>query len=322
MKAKHLAIIVLAVVLIDTIVIQTTVKACPLEDIFKEDLLAIAEGNPKIESINIESWSDHRPSAIWALIQINYTAGLSDDEKIAIQYDVQHQLEPKLFVDYVEPNYIFTIPEEPVPWPGFVIGELIVGFIIASEQDVAVTHVASWPNLTLPSYVYVNVTVENQGTSYETFNVTVHADNITVASTTVADLAPESNKTLKLRCDLFPFRADIFQLELRGRYSLEPMVVNVTIWAETDAVAGEVKVADNTCINGTVSIIWWTPDLNGDGTIDIVDLTIIAIGFGQAHEFYPLWDLDWDGEITLLDITLLAINFWKVYFEPINLEDP
>jgi hypothetical protein len=318
MKAKYLAIIVLAVILIDTIVIQTTVKAYPFEDIFKEDLLAIAEDNPKIESINIESWSDHRPSAIWALIQINYTAGLSDDEKIAIQYDVQHQLEPKLFVDYVEPNYIFTIPEEPVPWPGFVIGELIVGFIIASEQDVAVTRVVVWPNLTLPSYVYVNVTVENQRTSYETFNVTVHVDDLTVTST-VTDLAPESNKTLKLRCDLFPFREVVFQpppwpLE-------EPMVVNVTIWAEASVASGEVGVSNNVHVNGTISIIWWVLDLNGDGTIDIVDITLMAIAFEVPNP--PPWlDLNGDGELDIREITILARAFGQVYFEPINIDYP
>jgi hypothetical protein len=33
-------------------------------------------------------------------------------------------------------------------------------------HDVAVTHITVWPNLTLPSYVRVDVTVENQGTSY------------------------------------------------------------------------------------------------------------------------------------------------------------
>ncbi|HEY4675099.1 MAG TPA: dockerin type I domain-containing protein [Candidatus Bathyarchaeia archaeon] len=320
MKAKPVATIILVVILIGTMAIQIMVKAYPFEDIFKEDLLEIAEGNPKIESINIESWSDHRPSAIWAVIQINYIAGLSDDERIAIQYDVQNQLEPKGYIDYVEPNYIFTIPENPPPpWPGFVIGELIVGFIIASEQDVAVTHVVAWPNLTLPSYVYVNVTVENNETSYETFNVTIHADNITVTSATVADLAPGSNKTLKLRCDLFPFREVVFPpppwpLE-------EPMVVNVTIWAEASVAAGEIDISNNALVNGTISIIWWVLDLNGDGAIDIVDITLMAIAFEVPNP--PPWlDLNGDGEIDILEITILARAFGQVYFEPADSDDP
>jgi hypothetical protein len=192
--------------------------------------------------------------------------------------------------------------------------------IVGSEvHDVAVTHVTAWPNLTLPAYVYANVTVENQGTGYETFNVTVHADNLTVTSATVTDLAPGSNKTLKFRCDLFPFRAEIFPpppWPLR-----DSMVVNVTIWAEASVVAGEVDNADNVYVNGTVTIIWWVLDLNGDGRINILDIAIMAKDFGAPHP--PLWlDLNGDGKLDILEIAMVAKAFGQVYFEPPNLDDP
>jgi hypothetical protein len=195
-----------------------------------------------------------------------------------------------------------------------------LGSGVGSEvHDVAVTHVTAWPNLTLPSYVYVNVTVENQGTSYETFNATVHAGNITATSAIVADLAPESNKTLKLKCDLFPFRAEIFPpppWPLR-----EPMIVNVTIWAEASVVAGEIDTADNVYINGTISIIWWVLDLNGDGRINILDIAIMAKEFGAPHP--PLWlDINGDGKLDILEIAMVAKAFGQVYFEPPNLDDP
>jgi len=199
-----------------------------------------------------------------------------------------------------------------------------LGNSVDSEvHDVTVTQVVAWPNLTLPSYVYVNVTVENQGTSYETFNVTLHADNLTVTSATVADLAPGSKETLKFRCDLFPFRADIFQLELRERHSWKPfMVVNVTMWAEASVVAGEVDTADNVYINGTISIIWCTTDLNGDGRIDIVDIAIIARAFGDDGGWHPLWDFDHNGKVDILDLAMEAKDFGKVYFELPDLDDP
>lgn len=41
---------------------------------------------------------------------------------------MQHELELKWYIDLVEPNYIYTIPEEPPPWPPFVIGDLNVAF--------------------------------------------------------------------------------------------------------------------------------------------------------------------------------------------------
>jgi len=196
-----------------------------------------------------------------------------------------------------------------------------LGSSVGSEaHDVAVTNVTAWPNLTLPSYVRVNVTVENQGTGYETFNVTVHADNLTVTSATVTDLAPGSNKTLKFRCDLFPFRAEIFpsppwQLD-------KPMVVNVTIWAEASMVAGEVDTADNVYFNGTISIIWWVYDLNGDGRINILDIFILAGAFGQDHGFHPLWDFNRDGKVDIREIAYVAKFFRRVYCEPSNLDDP
>jgi hypothetical protein len=99
-------------------------RAYPYEDIFKKDLLDIANSVPQIESINIQEWWDFRPSArLWAHIRINYTGGLSNDEKISIQDDVQLQLESKSYIDIVTLNYITT-----PPWPGFVIGELLVAF--------------------------------------------------------------------------------------------------------------------------------------------------------------------------------------------------
>jgi len=121
---------------LSTVPLTPATVAYPSEDIFEEDLLEIANSVPQIESIYIKSWLDFRPSGhLWSFIRINYTSGLSDDEKIAIQYDVQHQLESKWYIDIVEPNYIFTIPEEPVPWPGFVIGDLNVAFAIFGDVN-------------------------------------------------------------------------------------------------------------------------------------------------------------------------------------------
>jgi hypothetical protein len=184
---------------------------------------------------------------------------------------------------------------------------------VASEvHDIAITGVTVWPVLTLPSYVNVNVTVENQGTSHETFNVTLRADNLTVASTRVIDLPPGSNETLKLKCDLFPYRAVIFP----PPWSLVgPMIANVSVVAEASAVAGEADTLDNVCVGEAVSITWWCVDLNGDGRINILDLAIMAKAFGNGG-FRPLWlDIDGDGQITILEIACVARAFGRVYFE-------
>lgn len=100
------------------------------------------------------------------------------------------------------------------------------------------------------------------------------------------------------------------------------MVVNVTIWAEASMVAGEVDTADNVYVNGTISMIWWVLDLNGDGRINILDIFILAGAFGQDHGFHPFWDFNRDGKVDIREIAYVAKFFGWVYCEPSNLDDP
>jgi uncharacterized cupredoxin-like copper-binding protein len=194
-----------------------------------------------------------------------------------------------------------------------------LGSSVGSEvHDVAVTHVTAWPSLTLPSYVHVNVTVENQGTSSETFNVTLHADNLTVTTVNVVDLAPGSNKTFTLKCDLFPLKTEIFP---PPPWSLtHPMVVNVTIWAEASAVPGEVDTADNAYADGKISLIWWIVDVNGDGRINILDICILALS--MRGFLWPWLDFNQDGVLDIREIITAAVFFGRIYCEPSNLDDP
>ena len=127
---KLWAIVIFGAILIFINVPQAIAQETyPFETIFKEDLFEIATSIPNIESIYVDHYSGHPPELFWCVIRINYTSGLSDYEKVYLQYNVQYQLEPKWYIRYVEPNYIYWIPEmPPPPWPGFAIGELIVGF--------------------------------------------------------------------------------------------------------------------------------------------------------------------------------------------------
>jgi len=186
---------------------------------------------------------------------------------------------------------------------------------IGSEvRDIAVTKVTAWPPLALPLTIDINVTVENKGTSYETFNLTVHADNLTIRSVTIADLAPRTNKTLTFVWELFPFRIMIFSPQ-SWRVD-RPMVENVTIWAEASAVAGEVDISDNVYIDGIVRIIWYVLDIDGDGTISIRDVALVAKAFGSSlgdPAWNPWVDFNQDGKINILDICPLARSFGKTY---------
>lgn len=105
----------------------------PYQNVFKRDLLDIANSVSEIQLIAMESYLDQRPTGhLWCRISIDYTSGLWDYEKIAIQHYVQSQLEPRWYIDIVEPNYLYWIPEEPPPPYPFVIGDLLVGFVHGS----------------------------------------------------------------------------------------------------------------------------------------------------------------------------------------------
>jgi hypothetical protein len=192
----------------------------------------------------------------------------------------------------------------------------------SDAHDMAVTSVTAWPDLTLPSYVYVNVTVENEGTVSETFNVTVHTDNLTVTSTTVSDLAPGSDETVKLRCDLFPFRDTIFPSQSWSERR-QPWIVNVSVWAEASVLDGETNTTNNVQVGGTISLIWWFIDYNGDGRINIIDIAIVARAFVGVLD-YPIWRVDFngDGVVSILDIAFPARAHGEVYFGPSSLDDP
>jgi len=167
------------------------------------------------------------------------------------------------------------------------------------------------------SVVFINVTVENQGTSYETFNLTVFGGNhtITYPPLTVTDLAPGVNLVFTVEWELYRARIMIFPPPWPWPPN-KPMVENLTVKAEVDVVAGEVDTSDNVYINGVVTIIWWVIDVNGDGTIDGKDIATIANAFG-SYPGHPRWnpwvDFNQDGTIDGRELSHTAKGFGAKY---------
>ena len=82
---------------------------------------------------------------------------------------------------------------------------------------------------------------------------------------------------------------------------------NYTIRAYVWSVIGETYTIDNTYTDGTVAVAM-RGDLNADGTIDILDITMVAIAFG-SYCYDPNLDIDDNGTIDIVDITIIAIVF-------------
>jgi len=194
--------------------------------------------------------------------------------------------------------------------------------IVESSEvhDVAVTYVTAWPTRALPrDVIHFNVTVENQGTSNESFNLTVYAaENHTIQTVSVTDLAPSVSETLTFNWRFSPGRAyECMAWLFPPPWPLdEPLVENVTIWAEADVVTGEIDTSDNVYIDGIVTVVWWPLDVTGDGRIDIFDVVWLVRAYGSelGDPLYDsMLDFNQDGKIDIFDIVILIGAFGARY---------
>jgi PKD repeat protein len=105
-------------------------------------------------------------------------------------------------------------------------------------HDIAVTGVTPLPTTVKTGEpVSINVTVVNEGTEKETFNVTVYYDDTAIGTQTVTELASDASKSLTFNWDTTDVTA--------GTY---------TIKASATTVPGETDTTDNTYTDGDVTL--------------------------------------------------------------------
>lgn len=100
----------------------------PFKIVFEQDLSTIARHTPHIEGIQVSRVFNFVRSVT---IRIAYAQGLSDLKRITIQDEVEEELQEKSYIQWVGKDIFVCIPEDKTcpPWPGFVIGELMVMFV-------------------------------------------------------------------------------------------------------------------------------------------------------------------------------------------------
>jgi len=110
----------------------------------------------------------------------------------------------------------------------------VTAFIwVPTIHDVAITNVTV--SETSAHHIYVDVM--NQGTEPETFNITVLANSTTIGTQTVSSLAPGTHLNLTFDWDTTTFNPG-----------------NYTISVAASIVLYEIDIADNTYIDGTVTV--------------------------------------------------------------------
>jgi len=178
---------------------------------------------------------------------------------------------------------------------GFAPGSDFVDVTInPTIPDIAVTNTVTPKTVVGQGYsLSINVTVENQGSHTEIFNVTAYA-NTTIIERKEITLTSGSSTTITFTWNTTHFA--------KGNYTLK---------AIADALPGEVDTADNTLINGWV-VVTIPGDIDGNYKVDYMDLYILAKAYGSEPDdpnWRPNADLNGDNKVDYNDLYILARHY-------------
>ena len=135
-----------------------------------------------------------------------------------------------------------SFPSMPIPHEVFDGTVVIHAFEV---HDIAIDNITTSATVVeLNNFVFINVTIENQGDYTEIFNVTTYANTTIVA--TVANIALANGTSTYIT---FTWNTTGFS------------VGNYTIKAVADPVPGETDLEDNTLIDGIVAVLVFTHDI-------------------------------------------------------------
>jgi len=143
----------------------------------------------------------------------------------------------------------------------------------------------------------INATVQNEGDTVETFNVTAYA-NGTAIETKEITLMNESSIVVTFVWDTTGFAL--------GNYKIS---------AYATPVPDETNITDNNIVGDWVTVTI-PGDLNGDFTVGLADLVILAKAYSSTHDnstWNPNADIDNNGTVGLSDLVILAQNYGQHY---------
>lgn len=199
------------------------------------------------------------------------------------------------------PNGTWTLVNyvgwKPTP-PYFSVIEAAVITSPLAIQDIAVKNLTACYGATVihgGEICYINVTVENLGTTGETFTLTVYWNTTNLIDSTSVSLA--SGNT-----DIVPFQWNTSGLT---EYS------NYTLSAYATHVAGETNTTNNNFVDGTIILVH-LGDVDANHKVEIKDIFAIAKAYGSSvgqPKYNPNLDINNDGKIDIKDIFATAKNY-------------
>ena len=171
--------------------------------------------------------------------------------------------------------------------------------VIIIIQDISVINMECLERVYDSWTVYVVVTVKNEGTYPETFNVELSANSTIIETKQVNDLGPVETKTLT------------FTWNTTGL----TLLANYTIQAKAEILENETDTADNVLAFGPI-LVTMIGDIIFDRRIDLYDAVFLLSIYG-TKEGNPNWDimadLSRDGAINLYDAVKLLTRYGVSY---------
>jgi len=188
-----------------------------------------------------------------------------------------------------DPSDIETVIQRWLP-----VFTYIANRAIKEAYNIVLTNVTSFRTIVGQGFpTQINVTITNRGEFTETFNVTIYADTIPVASQTIT-LPYGNTATITFIWDTAGFA--------KGNY---------TISAYAWPVPGETDIDDNTLVDGWI-YIGIPGDVDVNGLVNMLDLYNIARHYGSTTadpEYVPNYDINSDDIINMLDLYIAAIHY-------------
>ena len=164
--------------------------------------------------------------------------------------------------------------------------------------DVAVMNVTLSRNIVGRGYsLDINITVTNQGSKIQGFNVTVYANTAVIWKQTII-LTSENSTTITFTWNTASFD--------KGNY---------TLWAYVEPIEGETNTTNNQLVYGTL-VVTIPGDVDGNFEVDIYDVTAICVCYDSKPgdpNYYPNCDLDGNGIIDIYDVTTACITYGQKY---------
>ena len=165
---------------------------------------------------------------------------------------------------------------------------------LITTNDIEIQNLKTSKTIVCQGYTLsVTATTINYGINSENFHITLFA-NTTIIATKTVTLKSISSALIKFTWNTTGFA--------KGKY---------TILAYATPVQGENHTADNTLINGLVTITM-VGDINADDIVDIFDCVKIALIYGATPDD-PNWDpnadINNDNLIDIFDLVIIALHF-------------